>query len=960
MSKRGLQDLERGMRQRPRRDTAKQLADALALSALDRVSFFEAAHRRTVPTSTAATAALPAMFAVGAPAPLVGREHEMLLLSQFLAGQSEVLTPPAVLLLSGEPGIGKTHLLQALARQAAADGWCVLTGGSRRRGGEEPYVPLIDAFAAHLRALSAPARRAALAGCSWLGRLLPELDSPVGASLSPDQERRLIYEAVGRFLSNVAGPAGTLLILDDLQWAGPDALDLVQILASVPNLPLRIVGAYRDTETRAPDPLNGLLSNLAQARLIRHVPLRPLDTQDASALLTALLAGIAEEHHASAEHALERAGGVPFFLVSYAQALHQGSTEGAPWDLAQGVRQRVALLPESARQLLGVAAIAGRQVPRALLTAAAGQPQEEVLRGLEAACRARLLMEEGEEGYVFAHDVIREVVEADVGAARRAVLHLRVAEALEQDHQDVPPERLAYHYTRGGDQAKAVQYLEPAGDRAWSERAYAAAEGQYGEAINRLEQLGRARDAVRVREKLGEVLYGAGRYEAALGVLAQAAAAYDLAGDLEGLVRVTAALGWAHRFWGTIPRGVALITALLERLERGDASPPPLATLYQTLGWLEFTAGRYPASLAAGERAAALARAAGDDRTLALAEGHRVNILQMLGRLTEALGVGREALSLAEWVGDLTCLVGIYGDIAHIYDLRGAFATSRRYLDLALARSEELGNPTLIAYSLGRRGWSAVLSGDWAKARVDLDQAASVSGRTDRSWFSDYLPIFQARLSLAAGAWTTATASVRKALILAEKSGDLQALRWASGMMAELDILEGRAEAAEARLVPLLDRPDLQECDVTLLLPVLAWAYLELGRMDPAADAVEQALARSRPEGMRLVVVEALRIQAMVALRRGHWDEATRSLEEGISLARSMPYPYAEARLLQVYGDLHVRKGEPEAARKQLEAARIIFARLGARRDLERAVQSLDSLSQSDGCLGYGPARRTE
>jgi tetratricopeptide (TPR) repeat protein len=230
----------------------------------------------------------------------------------------------------------------------------------------------------------------------------------------------------------------------------------------------------------------------------------------------------------------------------------------------------------------------------------------------------------------------------------------------------------------------------------------------------------------------------------------------------------------------------------------------------------------------------------------------------------------------------------------------------------------------------------------------------------DRSWFSDYLPIFQARLFLAESEWTIAIESARQALVLAEKSGDLQALRWASGVMAELDILEGRPEAARDRLLPLLDRPCLEECDVTLLLPVLAWAQLESGRMHSAAQTIEQALARARPEGMRLVMVEALRIQAMVAMCREHWEAAAPSLEEGLTLARAMPYPYAEARLLQVYGDLHARQGEPEAARERLEAARSIFARIGARVDLERADQSLDTLSQPDGSGDYARARRME
>jgi hypothetical protein len=163
--------------------------------------------------------------------------------------------------------------------------------------------------------------------------------------------------------------------------------------------------------------------------------------------------------------------------------------------------------------------------------------------------------------------------------------------------------------------------------------------------------------------------------------------------------------------------------------------------------------------------------------------------------------------------------------------------------------------------------------------------------------------------------------------------------------MAEIDLLEGRAAAATARLAPLLDRSGLQECDVTRLLPVLAWAHLELDQVEQAAATVEQALSRARPEAMRLVLVEALRVQALIALRRERWEVAADSLEEGLELARGMPYPYAEARLLQVYGALHAQTGEP-AARACLEAARAIFARLGARTDTERVERAVVALSQ--------------
>src|SRR5207244_13627169 len=95
----------------------------------------------------------------------------------------------------------------------------------------------------------------------------------------------------------------------------------------------------------------------------------------------------------------------------------------------------------------------------------------------------------------------------------------------------------------------------------------------------------------------------------------------------------------------------------------------------------------------------------------------------------------------------------------------------------------------------------------------------------------------------------------------------------------------------------------------------------------------------------RLTLVDALRVQAMVAMRQCHWQEAEKALEESLSLAHSMPYLYAEARLLHVYGQMHAQKGEVEPARERLKGALAIFQRLGARKDVERVEQAITSLS---------------
>jgi ATP/maltotriose-dependent transcriptional regulator MalT len=266
--------------------------------------------------------------------------------------------------------------------------------------------------------------------------------------------------------------------------------------------------------------------------------------------------------------------------------------------------------------------------------------------------------------------------------------------------------------------------------------------------------------------------------------------------------------------------------------------------------------------------------------------------------------------------------------MAYIHAMRGDFKDAKYCIERALALAVQLENPVQSAFSQAVHGWLTGLEGDTERAYAELAAAYAFRDQAGRSWHSAYPPIFLASLSQMADARTEARAAAWEAIALAEESGDPQALRWASCVMAELDILDGRPGEAEARLLPLRDRPGLRECDVTRFLPVLAWAMLEQGRVAEAAAVVEQALARAKPEQMRLVLVEALRVQALVARAQGHLEEAARSVEEGIALGHDMPHPYAEARLLHLAGLLCAERGDADAARTRFAAASALFAAL--------------------------------
>jgi predicted ATPase/DNA-binding XRE family transcriptional regulator len=437
--------------------------------------------------------------------PLVGRDGELAQIRQLLAGAG-----PPVLLLAGEPGIGKTRLLEEAAARAAGGGWGIAQGGCLRRAQDE-YAPLPGALADALARLSAGDRAAALARAGQVDLLLPELTPPCGggtpAGARPEQQRRLLASSAGEVLRAVAGPAGTLLILDDLHWADPDAVGLLAaLLASAGSPPLRMIGAYRDSE--APARLGEFVADLARASLARVLPLAPLTDADAARLLTQLApAGeLAPEVQAAI---VRRAGGVPFFLVSYAEQVRDGARPGAsqlavPWTVAQVISQRVANLPGPARDLLSVAAVTGRVVPHTLL-AAVGRDDEQVLQAVEAALEARLLAEDGPDRYRFSHDLIRETIENGLSAARRRLLHRHIAQALERQ-PDAPAESLAFHFAHSGEDSTAAGYLELAGDQAQQRMAHAAAAEFYAAAAARLEQADHQAHVVPVTGKHGAML----------------------------------------------------------------------------------------------------------------------------------------------------------------------------------------------------------------------------------------------------------------------------------------------------------------------------------------------------------------------------------------------------------------------------------------------------------------------
>jgi transcriptional regulator with XRE-family HTH domain len=463
LSARAISDLERNVNHTPRPGTVQLLISALPLSSDER-EHFEAAAR----ASQTSTAAVQSRDSDGPTRPsdpmhlpaLIGRANERALLQQYFAGHG-----PPLLMLGGEPGIGKTRLLQEAAAMAFAAGLNVLRGTVPTPADHGLRNPIIDALREGIQRRSPVLLRRDLQGCGWLVRLLPELafgpiDPLAPVSLPPEQEGALVARAVIRFLTNVAGPAGTLLTLDNLHHADADALSLLaKLVRSMTDMPLRIIGAYRDSECSGSDRLSALLAMLAHEDLVRHATVSALSMQHAAELMMVLSRGRVETSVAWLDRVLHETSGVPFYLVAWARDRHSLRREPAadyvPWSIRQSVRYRIHAASPAARVVLEALAVAGGRATFPLLVALAAQPDADVLAALESSCRERLLQEDGQT-YVFAYDTIRSVVEADLSHSRHTLMRGRMAALL----------------ARGRDSEERASHVRPPTPTGADERAY--------------------------------------------------------------------------------------------------------------------------------------------------------------------------------------------------------------------------------------------------------------------------------------------------------------------------------------------------------------------------------------------------------------------------------------------------------------------------------------------------------
>jgi tetratricopeptide (TPR) repeat protein len=522
-------------------------------------------------------------------------------------------------LLVGEAGAGKTRLLAELARVSEQSGVLTLRGAASPAEGHLPYefwTAALTPAAADAALLAAPWRAA-------LTAILPLVRAPADEGATPELWRNRLFEGVARLLARLSQDRAVVLLLDDLQYADADSLDLFHyVVRNLRGAPVALVGAMR--------PLTGddhrltPLRDLEVSPLVPRIQLRPLGADDVTELIER--GGVAE---ATASWLGPRihswCGGNPFFVLQAVGALteqrHLADREGRlewsgakaseaetllpnlPENVRAAILGRLGALAKTTRSALDAAAVIGSAFRTSTIAAVTGDDELVIIGRLEPAISARLLREvvlpEG-PGLTFAHELIRDATYQSLPATTRAALHRRVAAALTA----APASIVAHHLTQAGDSSSAADRWLLAAGNARERFAYDDALRNCRAAL----ELVSADDARRpvILEQIGDTEHARGSWQAAVDAYESA-----LRGTRANDARIRLSVKIAHvvgRYEGKHPNALRLATDAVAALERGRDTPE-LADALLALAWMRYAMQDAVGAVGAGERALALSRA---------------------------------------------------------------------------------------------------------------------------------------------------------------------------------------------------------------------------------------------------------------------------------------------------------------------------------------------------------------
>ena len=691
----------------------------------------------------------------------VGRETELSILRG--AVHEAASGRGGLVLVAGEPGIGKTRLVSEAARFAASEAVVALWGHCPDAEGAPPFRPwrqIVRAARDHsdlaelrdledlLAPLPRPSGNEIRSGARGTQRRL------AGARVVRDdgpleQARFELFERTADALRAASRRTPLLVVLDDLHWADRSSVKLVQFLArEIANSPVLLLATFREVEPSSSPDVARLLGEMAV--LGRTIPLRGLVESEVGELMADRAGAVPRIE--LVRTVLDATGGNPFFvdevvrLLVAEHRLGSGAESSEPLPIPLGVRaaisRRIDALGEAARPVLAAAAVGGREIDLAVVARATDLARPALLGLLEGGERLGLLARGRGDGarFSFAHALVQETLYDDLAEGERSRWHGRLGAAIESLHrQDLEPHvaRLAHHFgaaARGGEDAtKAVEYGLRAGEAAIRQLAFEKAELELERALGSLDLVEGETVALRCRIELAiaDARRGSGEVEAMTDSFRRA---IDLARDVSADAFADAVLRLAAVRHESFFVDQLLVGLLEEAIERLPATPSALRA--RCLGRLGATLHLDPTAadrrIALADEAIAMARSLGDRSTLAWVLMNW--IIASLGpdNLEKRLAVAGEVMRIADAAGDdvatLEAQTWRIHDLLELGDIEAVDLAIRTFTRLA----DRLKQPIFLWHVATWRVMRALLEGRLGDAETLLDEALAAGQRAQQ------------------------------------------------------------------------------------------------------------------------------------------------------------------------------------------------------------------------------------
>jgi DNA-binding SARP family transcriptional activator/tetratricopeptide (TPR) repeat protein len=878
----------------------------------------------------------PESQAEGAHRGFVGRAPELAALTaaleDALAGRGRLV------LVGGEPGIGKSRLAEELVGVARPRGARMCVGRCWEAGGAPAYWPWVQALRGYIRDSEPEALRAQLGDQgAELATILPELrglipDLPESPPPETEGARFRLLDSVTAFLRNAA-LAGPLVVgLDDLHAADAASLLLLRFVAGqLADAPILIVGCYRDTEV-GPE-LADTLADLAREPAMQRLALRGLNGSDTSRLL-ALTMGDAPAEDLAAEIHAETQGN-PLFAKEIGRLLAaEGETTPGRLPIPQGVLEAIARRlqrqTDRCREVLSLASVVGREFDPDVIGRVSGLHDDELFSALDEAAHAGLVgtVPEATGRLRFSHILVRDALYEELSTPRRLRLHRAVAEAFEAIYARNPEphlSELARHYREAGPSVaeKAIAYAQRAGDRAASQYGFEEAARYYAGALEMLEtaRFGDSDRTCGLLVSLGEVLSRAGSDAEARQALRQAVDLAEAAGRPDQLAR--AALEYGGRFGWERASIDPFYLPLLERalVAVGTDDSSTRVRLLARLAAARRDDARRDRRLAVAAEAVEIAERIGDPATLALALEGQLVAIEGPDELARGAGIPatERMIELGERIGDRERVFAGHEHRLHGFWMLGDRAAVEVELDALAALAAELRQPAQRWHIGTGRTMLALMEGRFDYAERLIEETLLL-GQRAQSWnavVSQRVALFVLRREQ--GRLAELADTIRRS---AHEYPALVRFRCA---LAHLDAELGGEQEARAIIDDLLAR------DLEVEYRDHEWAFSMALLASPCASVADERTAAR----LYSLLLPFAHVYAMAPVE-GVFGALSRGL--GVLATALGRYDDAERHLLAAI-DLERRMGaRPWLAHAQSDLAAVLLAR----GDLDRARPHLD------------------